>query len=913
MTDDVTQDTETPVLFADEDSASGIAPTDYLPGDTYFGLQWHLKNTGQSGGTAGIDINVTSVWDDYRGAGVSIGIIDDGFDLTHADLAANFDTTKDYDYRRGDATPMYESGDAHGTTVAGVIGADDNGIGMVGVAPDAKMSGLRVSFSSDSTLAMFENALGAARNFDIVNNSWGFTSQFADDFTQSYMTNIKAAIEDAAINGRGGLGTNIVFSAGNGGTAGDNVNYHNMQNSIFTIAVGAIDRTGHIASFSNPGAAVLVSAPGVEIYTTDNTGSAGFVGGDYVGVGGTSFSAPIVTGIIALMLEANPTLGYRDVQEILAYSARKIDSASGGWQTNGADDWNGTGLHFSHSYGFGLVDAHAAVRLAESWGTGQGTYATLEGYTAYNYTTVAIPDGTSRAASTIHVDQDLKIDQVEVLLDIGHADASQLDVVLISPHGTQSLLYDNAASTDFPLFVFSTVANWGESSVGDWTIKVYDRTTGGTGTLYAWALNILGDTATPDHRYVMTDEFAGLSATAWTISDTDGGHDTLNAAALTHAITLDLAAGTGTTDGRGIVIASGTTIETVLTGDGNDTLTGSAHADTISTGRGNDMIYASAGADTIDGQAGTDTFVMTGGFHYTLSIAGDTDITLTDKSTATDITHLLNVENFMVDGTSYTLEGLLALAAAPTAGLTIIDGNGGHLVEGDSGNDTIYGNGGNDTIYGYGGDDTIYGGSGTDTVYAGDGNDTIYGEISTDYIYAGMGDDEIHGGTNNDRLHGEGGNDTIYGDDGADYLYGDDGNDMLSGGEGSDYLYGGNGNDTLIGGEGLDRFYCGSGNDTVVLEVMGDSMDRVYNFSASGGGADKLDISALLIGYDSGDPIANFLRLTVDGADTNIRVNADGIGTDFIAAARIYGVTLTGSAQSYIDSGLLIVEKPADA
>ncbi|NBX67184.1 MAG: type I secretion C-terminal target domain-containing protein [Proteobacteria bacterium] len=866
------------------------APT-LTPSDTHFGLQWHLKNTGQNGGTAGIDIDVTRVWDDYKGAGIKVAIIDDGFDLTHADLAANFNTTTDYDFRRNDATPMFETGDAHGTAVAGTIGADDNGLGMVGVAPDAQMSGLRVSFSSDSTLAMFENAMIAARNFDVVNNSWGFTGRFADNFTQSYMATMENAVLDAVEFGRGGLGTNIVFAAGNGAASGDNVNYHSMQNSSFIISVGAVDKTGQIASFSTPGAAVLVSAPGVEIYTTDNTGTAGYLTGDYVGIGGTSFAAPIVSGVIALMLDANETLGYRDVQEILAYSAKKIDAANTGWQTNGAENFNGGGLHYSHNYGFGMVDAHTAVRLAETWGQGQGTFATLDVVTASNLTAVTIPDGTSFASSTITITQDMLVDRVEIALNISHSMASQLDVVLVSPHGTQSLLVDNVSVSTLPSFVFNTVANWGESAAGDWTLKVYDRTGGTQGALLGWAIQILGDTPNADDKYIFTDEFAALATTAHEINDNDGGTDTLNAAALSNAVILDMTARTGTIGGRTVTIAADTSLETVFTGDGADAITGDAANNIINTGRGNDMVFASKGIDVARGGAGLDTFVFSGFVDNTLTVNTPNHVTIAAKTT-TDKTDLFDFEFFQIGSDVYNLANLITLYETPVTipGLTIIGNGGAQTLNGGDGNDTIDAKGGNDIVNALAGNDTVWGGTGTDRIYGGVGLDTLYGDDGNDSIWGGLDHDIINGGAGNDLLYGEEGNDTIIG------------------GLGSDTMNGGLGNDTMTGGIGLDKFYGGTGNDTFVLDAADASMDRIYEFQATGPDSDKLDISALLIGYDTTDPIANFLRLTVSGADTSIRINNDGIGNDFVTVARIYGANLSDTAQNYINNGVIIAD-----
>ncbi|NBX67272.1 MAG: hypothetical protein EBQ96_09795, partial [Proteobacteria bacterium] len=627
--------------------------------DPLVGNQWHIKNAN------GVDTDVTRVWDNYKGAGIKIGIIDDGFDLNHADLRKNYNLNTDYDFANNDTDASAMAGNNHGTAVAGVIAADDNGIGLVGIAPDAEISGLRVSFGS-APMSVFENAMRAAKNFDVVNNSWGFTQAFSDNFNTSQMAGMRSAIQDAVTAGRGGLGTNIVFAAGNSGAQGDNVNYHNMQNSSHTIAVGAFDSSGKIASFSTPGSAVLVSAAGVNVATTDVTGGAGYSSGDYASANGTSFAAPIVTGVIALMLNANASLGYRDVQEILAYSSRKTDASNPEWQNNGAKNWNGQGLHYSHSYGFGAVDAHTAVRLAETWGTGKGTAATLQTVAGSSTQVVSIPDGTSFAASTINIAQNISVDRVEVTLNISHSMASQLDVVLVSPSGTKSVLLDNAPVGTLPTFTFNTVANWGESSTGNWTLQVFDRASGTVGQLNGWSMKILGDTATTDSRYFFTDEFKTTGTGTHTIVDADGGNDILNASAMTNSIILNLATRTGTFDGRAVTLANGTTLETVLTGDGNDTITGDSLNNTIRTGRGNDIVNASAGQDIINGGAGTDTYVLASATNMTLAVLSNGSVQISNKVTK-DMATLTEFEQYSVAGKIYDLNGLKAVLEGVTA------------------------------------------------------------------------------------------------------------------------------------------------------------------------------------------------------------------------------------------------------
>jgi len=339
----------------------------FVPTDPLFQDQWHLLNM-----IGGIDINVMPVWDEYRGSGAIVGVVDDGVEYNHPDLIDNYDQTLDHDSNSNDSDANALRGDTHGTPVAGLIAADDNGVGTVGVAPDATVTGFRISFAENAPHSSTLGSLDLQHTVDISNNSWGFSYPFGDNFIVEDFTPYEDALINAVENCRDGLGTIWVFSAGNGGQAGDDVNYHNMINSRFTIAVGATDMDGTPNIHSSPGAALLVSAPSSDgdvgaLTTIDRLGRAGDNGGNYLdNFGLTSGAAPLVSGVVALMLEANPDLGYRDVQEILAYSSRQPD-AQVGQQINGADNWNGGGLHFDHQMGFGIVDAHAAVRLAESW------------------------------------------------------------------------------------------------------------------------------------------------------------------------------------------------------------------------------------------------------------------------------------------------------------------------------------------------------------------------------------------------------------------------------------------------------------------------------------------------------------------------------------------------------------------
>jgi kexin len=164
-------------------------------------------------------------------------------------------------------------------------------------------------------------------------------------------------------SGRKGKGSIYVWAAGNGQQNQDNANYDGYVNAIETIAVCSVDDHGVHTRYSEPGACLVVCAPssnGFSFITTTEVLGPG-EDGCTSGFGGTSASGPIVAGVVALMLEANTKLHWRDVQAILIHSARKNDPHDSDWVTNAH------GLPVNHKYGFGVVDAAKATILARDW------------------------------------------------------------------------------------------------------------------------------------------------------------------------------------------------------------------------------------------------------------------------------------------------------------------------------------------------------------------------------------------------------------------------------------------------------------------------------------------------------------------------------------------------------------------
>ncbi len=460
----------------------------FEPNDPYFDDQWHLNNSGQTSGVAGEDANVMGVWDSFNGSGVVISVIDDGVEHSHPDLTDNYVSSHSYDWCGDDPDPDPNSSDGHGTAVAGVAaGTGNNSIGVTGAAFGASIAGHRLIACgfSDSTSA---DALSYHNGgIDIYSNSWGpFDSGNILDGPGPITV---AAIEDSIYNGRSGLGNIYTWAAGNGLDADDNSNYDGYSNSRYSIAVAAITHYGEQSWYSEPGANILVTAhsnggsPTYEgITTTDITGNGGYDGGDVThDFGGTSSATPLVSGVIALVLEANPDLTWRDVQNILVHSSRKNDANDSSWSLNGA------GHDVSHKFGFGAVDAGAAVSLAQNWSSsGEESNATFGPYTP----NIEIDNGPSTWTEfNLSVPIDLRLESIDVVVDITHDARGELDIVLQSPSGHESWLAEEHTdnNADYSNWRFGTVQHWDESSQGDWTLKVRDSVSGSnSGTINSW-------------------------------------------------------------------------------------------------------------------------------------------------------------------------------------------------------------------------------------------------------------------------------------------------------------------------------------------------------------------------------------------------------------------------------------------
>lgn len=595
-----------------------------LPKDPLLAQEWYLS-----------DADILPVWKDYTGKGVRIGQFEPGgqfavgpetFDFTHPDLAPNVDQAWLASQLVNGTLPTQTSN--HATMVAGVMVAANNGAGGVGVAYDATLAGYYLANNGSDV-----SGLGHMASYDVANNSWGFTTDFAlSNITNGGINTASALLSNAqyaADNGRGGLGTIIVAAGGNQRATGGSAQGSLTSNNRFSIEVGAINAQANLstlqigsAPFSNPGASLLVSAPGSNIASTSQmvmTDQGSTFGSAYSNMQGTSFATPIVSGIVALMLQANPNLGYRDVQEILALTARRVNDAATQWSNNGANNWNGGGMHVSDDYGFGEVDARAAVRLAETWMT-QSTGANEKVFSASSGTVNKSIQSGGTVTSTIAMQSGLNIEHVEVDLDALVGRLGDVIVTLIAPDGTKSVLLNregkipdgspgasasdvgSTATGEFQ-YTFMSTHDWGETSAGNWTLQVTDATTGQAVTLKNWSLRLYGSVTTTDHTYFYTDEYKAAvvaNANAAILDPTvngTGGRNTIDAAAVSGNTSINLLTGVASIGGTALTIRNASQIQNLIGGDGNDTLTANNADAMLDGGRGNNTLVGGTGKD----------------------------------------------------------------------------------------------------------------------------------------------------------------------------------------------------------------------------------------------------------------------------------------------------------------------------
>jgi subtilisin-like proprotein convertase family protein len=496
--------------------------------DPAFPRQWHLNNLGYLNGSTlqGLsqDINVFGAWNHSvtccDGTGIVVASVDDGVKWQQPDILPNYRPDLSYDYDNDDLDPSYTDFWSHGTPVASLMaGADDGAVCGVGVAYRAGIAGIQMlqSYHIDAVEAM--SLSHRLQDIHVYNSSWGPLDTGA--FLEGPLPLTAQAIQDGITEGRGGLGALYVWAGGNGRENGDHANADGYANSPYTITVAATNDRGLPAWYSEMGPNLLVNAPSSGGFRGQTAASGFNVGRSTCDddFGGTSGAAPVVAGVIALMLEANPNLTWRDVQYILIHSAERNRPGHSSWRQNAA------GYFYSHFFGFGRVDATRAVDLASRW---DSVPANLPPLTNINTQQANIPDATGfgREAgvyqTTLDIAEQRMLEHVQITVNYTAARRGDLRFVLTSPSGTRSELLpprpnDNANGSQGITWTFSSNEFWGESSQGTWTLQVKDHVQGNLAAFTSWSLT-LHNIAYQPHVLTDTGVRVGVAGSTETIA-----------------------------------------------------------------------------------------------------------------------------------------------------------------------------------------------------------------------------------------------------------------------------------------------------------------------------------------------------------------------------------------------------------
>ena len=437
-------------------------------GDPLSGCQTHLG----SSETGDLGINVQDVWETNKGEGIYVAVVDREVDYDHEDLRDNINRTLSHDYIEEDQLVLRLTG--HGTSVAGLIAARDNELGVRGVAPRATIVGY--NYLENGTLLNRADAL--TRNMDLVavsNASFGKTGTgHPRPVSQTYTM----ALETGVSQGFGGKGTFYVHSAGNSHSYTSHVNLREQKNFYAVTTVCSVESDGTRADYSETGYALWVCAPIAKV-TTENWNR---YSDDF---GGTSSAAPLVSGVAALIRSAHPSLTWRDVKLILAASAQHNDPDNASWR-EGALEYNSVTERYFYNpeYGFGVIDAEAALDLAESWTNLPPMKSTGADSGEIDLT---IPDLTEDGDSTtvtreLFLNSDVGFTEfVEVTIDFHHPAFRDLDIEIESPSGTFSKLTVPSEKNGlrrselYSTFRFGSAAHLGEDPSGVWTLRVTDH------------------------------------------------------------------------------------------------------------------------------------------------------------------------------------------------------------------------------------------------------------------------------------------------------------------------------------------------------------------------------------------------------------------------------------------------------
>ncbi|KFD65974.1 hypothetical protein M514_03148 [Trichuris suis] len=478
--------------------------------DPLYARQWYLN------GFVKNDMKIREAWNmGYTGKNVVVSILDDGIQRDHPDLAANYDPLASYDVNDNDEDPYPRNNNdnKHGTRCAGEVAAvAGNDWCGVGVAYNAKIGGVRMLDGSVSDRVEAESLSLNQNHIDIYSASWGPEDDGKTFDGPGHAT--KAAFYQGGRNGKGNI---FIWASGNGGNHQDSCSCDGYTTSIYTLSVSSSTSQHGKPWYLEECPSTLATTYSSGIYgepaivTTDMPNSC------TLHHTGTSASAPIAAGIVALALEANPNLTWRDMQHIVVRTSNPTALLKiSGWTTNGAGRKGVTrlsqGVSFtfvdftvSSKFGYGIMDAEKMILLAKRWKTVPPQHTCTFTYDM-DYPIPLI--GMFSQNFSLKVDDCALgariryLEHVQVILSVKFSRRGDLRIFILSPMGTRSELLPVRPHDDSKLGIekwpFMSVQQWGENPEGTWVLTIENtRSLLQHGSFEEWQITFFGTEVPP--------------------------------------------------------------------------------------------------------------------------------------------------------------------------------------------------------------------------------------------------------------------------------------------------------------------------------------------------------------------------------------------------------------------------------
>uniref|UniRef100_A0A0M3I8X5 P/Homo B domain-containing protein n=1 Tax=Ascaris lumbricoides TaxID=6252 RepID=A0A0M3I8X5_ASCLU len=422
-------------------------------------------------------------------------------------MKANKDPQASYDLNDNDSDPMptFDELNRHGTRCAGEIAmAPNNSFCGVGIAYGASIGGVRMLDGKITDRVEAEALSFNYDHIDIYSASWGPNDDGKTVEGPGRLA--QAAILKGIRLGRNGKGAIYVWASGNGGLKDDDCDCDGYTDSVYTFSVSSAAEDGTFPWYGEKCASTLTST-----YSTGSNNKRMIMTTD-IGNGcaqdhsGTSASAPMAAGIIALALEANPSLTWRDVQHIAVWTAEPepLLKNNEGWVRNAA------GLYVNSRFGFGLMNAFSFVMAARSWTNVPKQRICTTVFPSFTKRLISDTSGAvinfRTDACAGQINEVNYLEHVQLVLDIVYPIRGHLSIFVVSPQGTRTQLLkvrrEDKSPAGFRHWPFMSVHTWAENPKGVWQLEVDDksgRMEGINGIINNITLVVYGTTEQPAH------------------------------------------------------------------------------------------------------------------------------------------------------------------------------------------------------------------------------------------------------------------------------------------------------------------------------------------------------------------------------------------------------------------------------